>query len=84
MVKEKPTVRIQREVIKRRYPHRKETYTYERFYIEIPEEFHDQFEPFLNKQLDVEVRQINDGLEIICAPRENVSASRKHPAKAAE
>jgi hypothetical protein len=84
MVKEKPTVRIQRKVSKRRYPRWKETYTYERFYIDIPEEFHDKFEPFLNQELDVEVRQIKDGLEITCAPRENVSAPRKHLEKATD
>ena len=81
MMKEKPTVRIQRKVSKRRYLHGKQTYTYERFYVTIPKEFHDKVEPFLNKNLKVEVIPKKDGLEIRCTPRENVSAPRKHPAK---
>ena len=81
MVKGKGTIRIQRKVSKRRYLDGKRTYTYERLYIPIPKEFHDLVEPFLNKNLKVEVRPKNDGVEIICVPRENVSAPRKHPAK---
>ena len=81
MVKGKGTIRIQRKVSKRRYLHGKRTYTYERLYVPIPKEFHDLVEPFLNKNLKVEVRRKNDGVEIICVPCENVSAPRKHPAK---
>jgi len=82
MVKGKGSVRIQRKVSRRRYLRGKHTYTYERLYVLIPKEFHCLVEPFLNKNLKVEVKPKNGhSIEIICTPRENVSAPRKHPAK---
>ena len=81
MEKGKATVRIERKVSKRRYLDGKRTYTYERFYVPIPKQFHDKIEPFLNKNLKLEVKPVNGGLKIICIPRENVSAPRKHPRK---
>jgi len=81
MVKGKATVRIERKVSKRRYLDGKHTYTYERFYVPIPKQFHDKIEPFLNKKLKVTVKPANGGFKIICTPRENVSAPRKHPRK---
>ena len=81
MVKGKATVRIERKVSKRRYLDGKHTYTYERFYVPIPKQFHDKIEPFLNKKLKVAVKHANGGFKIICTPRENVSAPRKHPRK---
>jgi len=74
MVKGKGTIRIQWKVSKKRYLHGKRTYTYERLYVPIPKKFHHKLETFLNKNLKVEVRRKNDGLEIICVSHENVSA----------
>ena len=76
MVKGEGTIRIQRKVSKKRYLHGKHTYTYERLYVPIPKRFHDKVKPFLNKNLKIEVRRKNNGLEIICVPRENVSGGR--------
>ena len=68
MEKGKVTIRIQRKVSKRRYLDGKRTYTYERFYVPIPKQFHDKIEPFLNKNLKVQVKPVNGGLKIICTP----------------
>jgi hypothetical protein len=81
MVQREVTVKIMRKVSKKRYHHDKNVYTYERLYVPIPKQFHDKIEPFLNKNLDVEVKPKNNGLEIVCRPRENVSVPRKTPAK---
>jgi len=81
MAKDKATIKIQRKVSRRRYLRGKQTYTYQRLYVPIPKQFHDKIEPFLNKDLDVEVKPKNNGLEIVCRPRENVSAPRKIPVK---
>jgi len=81
IVKGKATVRIKRKVSKKKYLNGKHTYTYERFYVPIPKQFHSKIEPFLNKNLKVKVNPANGNLKIICTPRENVSAPRKHPHK---
>ena len=81
MVQREVTVKIMRKVSKKRYHHDKNVYTSERLYVPIPKQFHDKIEPFLNKNLDVEVKPKNNGLEIVCRPRENVSVPRKTPAK---
>jgi len=75
------TVRIERKISKTRYLDGKHTYTYERFYLPIPKQFHDKIEPFLTKKLKVTVKPANGGFKIICTPCENVSAPRKHPRK---
>jgi len=76
----KKTLKIMRKVSKKRYQG-KNVYTYERFYVPVPKQFHKQIEPFLNKSLDIQVKPKNGGFEIVCRPRENVSAPEKTPQK---
>ena len=71
--------KIRRWKSKTRYLGGKRVYEYERFSLNLPAKFGDIIEPFLNKDLDIEMRPKNDGLEIIFIPRENVSAPRKKP-----
>ena len=69
---EEPTGRIVKKVITRRYPHREETYTYERYYLELPGEYRDQLPPHFIKKYeitDVKVTPETNGLEIVCTPR---------------
>jgi len=75
-------VRIRRRKCKKRYLGKKGLYEYERLYVDIPAKFRDAVEPFLNQDLDVDVRKEGeDKLVIVAAPRENVSGTRKIPAK---
>jgi len=84
MLKEEPTARILKKVITRRYPHREETYTYERYYLEIPGEYRDQLPPHFIKKYeikDVKVTPETNRLEILCAPRKNASAQKNQQQK---
>ncbi|MFB0501437.1 MAG: hypothetical protein ACETVP_03115 [Candidatus Bathyarchaeia archaeon] len=83
MVKGKVTIRIERKVSKRRYLDGKRTYTYERFYVPIPKQFHDKIEPFLNKNLKLEVKPANGSLKIICTPEKTFLPPENTPAKTA-
>ena len=74
-------MKIRRWKSKTRYLGGKRVYEYERFSMNLPAKFGDIIEPFLNKDLDIEMRPKNGGLEIIFIPRENVSDPRKTPAK---
>lgn len=64
------TARITRKLSKKKYCHGKNVYTYERFYMPIPKKFHEKIKPFLNKSLGIEVKLMNDSLEIVCKPSE--------------
>ena len=68
MVQREVTVKIMRKVSKKRYFKDKNVYTYERLYVPIPKQFHDKIQPFLNKNLEVEVTPKNSGFEIVCSP----------------
>jgi len=75
-------IKILRRRSKKRYLGKKRVYEYERFSVDIPAKFGDAVEPFLNKDLDMDVKKEGDDtLVIVLAPRENVSAPRKTPAK---
>ena len=75
-------MKILRRRSKKLYLGKKRVYEYERFSVDIPAKFGDAVEPFLNKDLDMDVKKKGDDtLVIVLAPRENVSTPRKTPAK---
>jgi hypothetical protein len=81
MLKEKPTARIVRKVITRRYPHREETYTYERYYLEVPAEYY-WIRPFFNqKNYNIDVKEKGNGLEIISSLRKKAPAKKDRQQK---
>ena len=81
MLKEEPTARILKKVITRRYPHREETYTCERYYLEIPGEYRDQLPPHFIKKYeikDVKVTPETNRIEIVCTPRKKASTQKSN------
>jgi hypothetical protein len=61
---------------------KKHVYEYERFSVDFPTKFRDFVEPFLNQNLDIDVRmEGNDKLVIIVTSQKNVSDTRKPPSK---
>ena len=51
-------------------------------FVDLAAKFRDAVEPFLNQNLDIDVkREGDDKLVIALSPRENVSGARKTPAK---
>ena len=75
-------MKIRRRKSKKRYLGKKKVYEHERFSVDFPAKFRGVVEPFLNKDLDMDVKKEGDDtLVIVLAPRENVSAPRKTPAK---
>jgi hypothetical protein len=76
LLREERTARIVKKVFTRRYPHGEETYTYERYYLEVPAEYY-WIRPFFNqKKYDIDVKEKGSGLEIICSPRKKASAKK--------
>ena len=70
-------MKIRRRKCKKRYLGEKRVYEYERLSLGLPAKFGDAVEPFLNKDLDMDVKKEGeDTLVIVLAPRENVSAPR--------
>jgi len=64
-------VRIQRRLVKKRY-YGKSQYEYTVYSLNIPKEFHEAFQPFLDKDLDVDVRSESGRLTIMLTlKREN-------------
>ena len=74
-------MKIRRRKCKKRYLGKKSVYEYERLSVDLPAKFRDAVAPFLNQDLDVDVKRAGDGLVIVLTPRENVSGARKTPAK---
>ena len=75
-------IKILRQRSKKRYLGKKRVYKYDRFSVDIPTKFGGAVEPFLNKDLDMDVKKEGDDtLVIVLAPRENVSTPRKNPAE---
>ena len=75
-------MKIRRRKCRKRYLGKKGVYEYVRFFVDFPAKFRDAVEPFLDQKLDIDVkREGNDRLVIIVTPRENVSGTRKNPAK---
>ena len=72
LLTEEPTGRIVKKVITRRYPHSEETYTYERYYLELPGQLREQLPPNFVKNYemkDVQVIPETNGLKILFTPR---------------
>jgi len=58
----------------------KHVYQYEHLSVCIPAKHHKDVKPFLDKELDIEVKtEENNKIVIVLEPRENVSAYRNTP-----
>jgi hypothetical protein len=62
---------------KKQYLGNKNVYEYDVLSVTIPTKFHKTFEPFLDKDLIIEVKSDNNKIIIVLKSRENVSADRK-------
>ena len=73
-------MRIRRRKSKKRYLGEKNVYAYEQLSVGIPAKFHEVVEPFVGKDLDMNVKtEGNSKVVIVLKPRENVSADRNTP-----
>lgn len=71
-------MKIRRRKSKKRYLGDKNVYEYEQLSIGIPAKFHEAVEPFIGKDLDMQVKaEGKSKVVIVLKPRENVSADRK-------
>ena len=61
-------VRLNKRLVKKKY-YGKSTYCYEVYSLNIPKEFHELLQPFLEKDLRVDVQQTRGVLTITLAPR---------------
>lgn len=65
-------VRIRRKLRKQRiFPGKKGVYTHQQLELTIPSRFKDVVEPFMNKDLKVEVKRVGDKVIIEAKPVEN-------------
>ena len=75
-------MKIRRRKSKKRYLGKKNVYEYEQLSIGLPSRFHKVVEPFLGKDLDMNVRREGDSkIVIVLKPRGNISGTRKPPIK---
>lgn len=71
-------VKIRRKKSKKRYLGEKNVYEYEQLWVGIPAKFREVVEPFLDKELDMDVKKEDDSkVVIVLTSRENVSGFRK-------
>jgi hypothetical protein len=68
-------VRIRRQLKKTRYLQGKSVYKYHRYELTIPAEYKDLIERFMDKDLQVEAKQVGNNLIIEAKPIEKASAS---------
>jgi len=68
-------VRIQRRLVKKRY-YGKSQYEYTVYSLNIPKEFHENLQPFLDKSLDIDV-QSNSGKLTITLTLKRENSKRK-------
>jgi len=61
-------VKIQTRVSKRHYLRAKRTYEYGRISLDIPKKFHEALKPFLEKELNIDVKLENDTVVISLSP----------------
>jgi len=61
-------VRLHKRLVKKKY-YGKSTYSYEVYSLNVPREFHDLLQPFLDKDLRVDVRQERGVLTIALTPK---------------
>lgn len=69
-------MKIHRRKSKKRYLSKKNVYEYDVLSVTIPTKFHKTVEPFLDKDLNIEVKSDNNKITIVLKPRKNVSANR--------
>jgi hypothetical protein len=74
-------VRIQRRLSRKRYLNSKRTYEYERLSLDIPKKFHEILKPFLEKELNVEVKLENDVAVIFLSPVKTFRHAENTPDK---
>lgn len=75
-------MKIRRRKCRKRYLGKKGIYEYERLSVDLPAKFRDVVEPFLDQDLDMDVKKDGDNrVVIVLTPRENVSGARKTPVK---
>jgi hypothetical protein len=73
-------MKIRRRKSKKRYLGGKNVYQYEHLSVGIPVKFHETVEPFVGKDLDMNVKtEGKSKIVIVLKPRENVSANRNTP-----
>jgi hypothetical protein len=71
-------VKIRRKKSKKRYLGEKNVYEYEQLWVGIPTRFREAVEPFLGKELDMDVKAEGDSkVVIVLTSQENVSGFRK-------
>jgi len=61
-------VRLHKRLVKKKY-YGKSTYSYEVYSLNIPKEFHELLQPFLEKDLGVDVQQDRGKLAITLTPK---------------
>jgi hypothetical protein len=74
-------VRIQTRVSKRHYLRTKRTYEYGRMSLDIPKKFHETLKPFLEKQLNIDVKRENDSAVISLSPVKTFRHAENTPDK---
>ncbi|HDQ06118.1 MAG TPA: hypothetical protein ENN36_05290 [Candidatus Bathyarchaeota archaeon] len=73
-------MKIRRHKSKKRYLGEKNVYEYEQLSIGLPAKFREAVEPFVGKDLDMNVKtEGKSKVVIVLKPRENVSANRNTP-----
>jgi hypothetical protein len=74
-------VRIQRRVSKKHYLKAKRTYEYERMTLDLPKKFHETLKPFLEKELNIDVKLQNDVAVISLSPVKTFRHAENTPDK---
>ena len=74
-------VRIQTRVSRRHYLRAKRTYEYGRMSLDIPRKFHEVLRPFLEKELNVDVKLENDVAVISLSPVKSFRHAENTPDK---
>jgi hypothetical protein len=74
-------MKIRMRKSKKRYLGKKNVYEYDALSIGIPSKYHKDVDPFLDKDLDMNLKAEKKRIIIVLEPRENVSVNRKTPRK---
>jgi hypothetical protein len=74
-------VKIQTRVSKRHYLKAKRTYEYGRMSLDIPKKFHEDLKPFLEKELNINVKLENDVAVISLCPVKTFRHAENTPHK---
>jgi hypothetical protein len=74
-------VRIQSRVSRKHYLNTKRTYEYKRLSLDIPRKFHETIKPFLEKELEIEVKLENDIAVITLTPEKTFRHAENTPDK---